>query len=259
MTLNYRDWWLAGSTLWVVLATVAAPRFGITRGRAVCVLVASAVVAWLGATLHSYLFEQHGSLAILVTSPDVLLRSGHRMAGALSAAGIAAIVLMRILNIPILPGMDNGLQWAGVGIAVGRVGCFREGCCFGGVSNLPWAVRYPEGSPTYSNHLLRGLVGIADDQSCAVHPLGAYFVFAAILTAVSVAYANRRSKFVGSGTVCFVAVFGLSTWLIELLRESEGVNPVPFRLGAPAFAAAVALPTWWWAQARVTSRSQVRV
>ncbi len=36
---------------------------------------------------------------------------------------------------------------AALGMAIGRVGCFLNGCCFGGVCDLPWAVRFPYGSP----------------------------------------------------------------------------------------------------------------
>ncbi|MGE3181359.1 MAG: prolipoprotein diacylglyceryl transferase family protein, partial [Phycisphaerae bacterium] len=33
-----------------------------------------------------------------------------------------------------------------IGMAFGRVGCFLNGCCFGGPCNLPWAVEFPYGS-----------------------------------------------------------------------------------------------------------------
>ncbi|HUU94900.1 MAG TPA: prolipoprotein diacylglyceryl transferase family protein [Phycisphaerae bacterium] len=36
---------------------------------------------------------------------------------------------------------------AALGLAFGRVGCLLNGCCFGGVCDLPWAVRFPFGSP----------------------------------------------------------------------------------------------------------------
>jgi phosphatidylglycerol:prolipoprotein diacylglycerol transferase len=32
-------------------------------------------------------------------------------------------------------------------MAIGRIGCFLNGCCFGGACDLPWAVRFPYGSP----------------------------------------------------------------------------------------------------------------
>ncbi len=35
---------------------------------------------------------------------------------------------------------------AALGLAIGRIGCFLNGCCFGGTCDLPWAVRFPFGS-----------------------------------------------------------------------------------------------------------------
>ena len=32
-----------------------------------------------------------------------------------------------------------------IGIAIGRIGCFLNGCCYGAVCELPWAVRFPPG------------------------------------------------------------------------------------------------------------------
>lgn len=35
---------------------------------------------------------------------------------------------------------------AALGLAIGRIGCFLNGCCYGGVCEQPWAVRFPYGS-----------------------------------------------------------------------------------------------------------------
>ncbi|MBK9118214.1 MAG: prolipoprotein diacylglyceryl transferase [Phycisphaerales bacterium] len=35
---------------------------------------------------------------------------------------------------------------AALGMGIGRLGCFLNGCCFGGVCELPWAVEFPYGS-----------------------------------------------------------------------------------------------------------------
>ena len=35
---------------------------------------------------------------------------------------------------------------AALGLAIGRIGCFLNGCCYGSVCDLPWAVRFPFGS-----------------------------------------------------------------------------------------------------------------
>ncbi|HEX3869545.1 MAG TPA: prolipoprotein diacylglyceryl transferase family protein, partial [Pirellulales bacterium] len=45
-----------------------------------------------------------------------------------------------------------------IGLAFGRIGCFLNGCCFGGVCELPWAVRFPAGSPPHFRQVERGMV-----------------------------------------------------------------------------------------------------
>ncbi len=43
-----------------------------------------------------------------------------------------------------------------LGLALGRVGCLLNGCCFGGVCDCPWAVTFPPGSPAYHSQIARG-------------------------------------------------------------------------------------------------------
>lgn len=43
-----------------------------------------------------------------------------------------------------------------VGLAIGRVGCLLNGCCFGGQCEQPWAVTFPESSPPYTRQLTTG-------------------------------------------------------------------------------------------------------
>jgi phosphatidylglycerol:prolipoprotein diacylglycerol transferase len=38
-------------------------------------------------------------------------------------------------------------------LAVGRIGCFLNGCCFGKPTDLPWAVRFPYGSFAYRSQV----------------------------------------------------------------------------------------------------------
>ena len=43
-----------------------------------------------------------------------------------------------------------------LGLAIGRLGCFLNGCCFGGACDLPWAVEFPVGSPAHIHQVERG-------------------------------------------------------------------------------------------------------
>jgi phosphatidylglycerol:prolipoprotein diacylglycerol transferase len=43
-----------------------------------------------------------------------------------------------------------------VGLALGRIGCLLNGCCYGGASDLPWAVHFPRNSPPYLDQVANG-------------------------------------------------------------------------------------------------------
>lgn len=48
-----------------------------------------------------------------------------------------------------------------IGLALGRIGCLLNGCCYGGTSAVPWAVTFPLDSPPYEDQKESGaLYGI---------------------------------------------------------------------------------------------------
>lgn len=53
-----------------------------------------------------------------------------------------------------------------LGLAFGRIGCFLNGCCFGGVCDVdkyPWGVSFPAGSPPFMDQVEKGLISL-DNQ-----------------------------------------------------------------------------------------------
>jgi phosphatidylglycerol:prolipoprotein diacylglycerol transferase len=62
-------------------------------------------------------------------------------------------------KMPLLATFDLMTPSLLLGMAIGRLGCLLNGCCFGGVCDLPWAIDFPGGppaSPAYSHQVLHG-------------------------------------------------------------------------------------------------------
>jgi phosphatidylglycerol:prolipoprotein diacylglycerol transferase len=85
--------------------------------------------------------------------------------------GVAAgAIWLRRNKIPVLATADLIAPSMVLGLALGRIGCFLNGCCFGGACDAPWAVQFPAQSPPYMRqHQLGQLHGflISEDAKGA--------------------------------------------------------------------------------------------
>src|SRR4029078_1707356 len=61
-------------------------------------------------------------------------------------------------KLAMLPLLDLIAPAMTLGLALGRVGCFFTGCCFGDVCALPWSVEFPAGSPPHIRQIEQGKV-----------------------------------------------------------------------------------------------------
>ncbi len=72
--------------------------------------------------------------------------------------GVVAAVLVIILygwyqKVPIRHYLDVLAIGLAVALMFGRIGCFLNGCCYGRPTELPWGVRFPYGSFSYSSQV----------------------------------------------------------------------------------------------------------
>ncbi|MDP2311994.1 MAG: prolipoprotein diacylglyceryl transferase [Pseudomonadota bacterium] len=78
---------------------------------------------------------------------DILdLRDGGQVFyGGLVGGVLAAVVFMRWRGQPAWRILDLYAPFIALGHAIGRVGCFAAGCCYGAPTDVPWAVVFPMG------------------------------------------------------------------------------------------------------------------
>jgi phosphatidylglycerol:prolipoprotein diacylglycerol transferase len=108
-----------------------------------------------------------------------------------------------------------------IGAAVGRIGCFLNGCCDGAVCSLPWAVRFPAGSHAWVRQLNSGLISPVAPASLPVHPTQLYSSLAGFLVlALLLAYFPKRRR-PGEAMALLMVVYSITRWFVEALRADE--------------------------------------
>lgn len=76
--------------------------------------------------------------------------------GSLIGASAAFVLFVLRRKLPLLAMADLIAPSLVAGLALGRIGCLLNGCCYGGVCELPWAVTFPQESPAYSDQAAGG-------------------------------------------------------------------------------------------------------
>lgn len=79
--------------------------------------------------------------------------------GAIGGFSAMAIYLLWY-RLPALAIADLTAPAIGLGLFFGRIGCFLNGCCYGGATELPWGVCFPPGSPPFVHQLQAGKIGV---------------------------------------------------------------------------------------------------
>lgn len=125
-------------------------RHNLPREHSLAILLASLVGGVLGAKLP-YVFWNISQFLHGVRDPEVLF-SGRTILGGLLGGTIAVRLLKRRLGLRARRG-DYLVSGIALGIAIGRLGCFLRGCCYGTVTASPWGVDFGDGLQRHPTEL----------------------------------------------------------------------------------------------------------
>lgn len=135
------------------LAMGRAKKVGIDPPKILTFSVIIIISAIVGARLFYVLFHlsEFTEHPLEVISPfqdsRIIGIFGLTLYGGLILAILMSLWYAKLKELPPLKVMDIFAPSVALGIAVTRIGCFLNGCCFGKPSSLPWAISFPLDSP----------------------------------------------------------------------------------------------------------------
>ncbi len=197
----------------------SARRIGVPWGRLSALLALLCLGALAGAKVHAGIEGGGGWPGI------TNLSRGFRHPGGMLGLVVALPLARRLLHVHLSVAAlaDPLAPAAGVAMALVRLGCFLAGCCHGGPSTLPWAVRFPAHSFAWEGQVAGGLLANDAPQSLPVHPLQLYFALTALLATLVALRVRRSQRDPGQVALSFVAADNTARFLLEFLRA----EPVP--------------------------------
>ena len=222
--------------LWVTLKL--ARRVGINTELVTNLVVYSALSGMLGAKILMIAFdwdhfrENPREIFSLAT-----LQAAGVYQGGLILAIVVAFFYLRAQKLPWLSTFDVFAPGIAIGHAIGRVGCFATGCCWGEKCDLPWAV-------TFRNPAANALTGVP--LLTPVHPSQLYEMATNLLLFAFLWWRFGKAHRPGAIIGLYLVLGSAARFLIEFTRHHEQALPfgLPLSITQWIAIALAALGVW---------------
>jgi phosphatidylglycerol:prolipoprotein diacylglycerol transferase len=156
---------------------------------------------------YQYYFRNFREIFSLST-----LRSGGVFYGGLLLALAAAAWFLIKKQLPVWKIADLTAPGIALGQAVGRLGCFSAGCCYGKPTDLPWGI-------TFTSQYAHENVGVP--LGTPIHPTQIYESVGTFCLFLYLMWRLPRKRFAGQIILEYLALYGLLRFLIEFCRGDD--------------------------------------
>lgn len=199
------------------VTTHLARRRGLDAERVGNLAIYCALAGLLGAKLLMFVLDYDYYLAYpnRLFSLDTLLSAGV-FHGGFFAALLFAWIYLRRQGMGWLPVADVLAPGLAVGHALGRLGCFAAGCCWGARCERPWAV-------TFTSPDAHELVGVP--LNVPLHPTQLYESFATAGVAAVLWHMSRRPQPPGRVLGAYLLLYSLARLAVEFFRDHQQALP----------------------------------
>jgi phosphatidylglycerol:prolipoprotein diacylglycerol transferase len=96
-----------------------------------------------------------------------------------------------------------------IGQAIGRLGCFCAGCCYGKAADVPWAVTFRD---TYASRT------VGTPLDIPIHPTQIYESLATLAIFFVLLRMSRSKKFDGQIALSYILLYAVARFVIEYFR-----------------------------------------
>lgn len=225
-----------------VVCTLLTVRASRTRPGGIEVSPMLGIWAMFGslAGAHGFFIAQYGDLRDLWRAFFVW-EGGLVFYGGLFGGLAATAIYLKLCKVPFLNAADSAAPYLAAGEAIARVGCLLNGCCWGAVCNLPWAISFPPDSPAFARHVADHGLAHTAAHSLPVHPTQLYMVIGLTVIFGALHRALFRERPAGLVFFGYVILYGMLRFLVELVRGDSARSVLGLTVSGAISAAFVAL------------------
>jgi phosphatidylglycerol---prolipoprotein diacylglyceryl transferase len=222
------------------LAGHAASRAGLNRERVMDLCFWILLAAMAGSRIL-FIIVNWDEYARDPASVFAIWKGGLVFYGGFIGAVAVSVWYMRKHRMSFFPYADAIIPSVAIGHAIGRLGCFAAGCCWGAACDphLPWAARFPPESLAYQSQLASRLIPQGALRSIPIHPTQLYEALGELCIFVALTLWASRKRFHGELLALYLILYAPLRATIETMRGDEERGRVLNFIGPAARGA------WW--------------
>ncbi len=143
--------------------------------------------------------------------------------GGFIGAVLFSLWYMRRHEMQFLPYADVMAPTVAIGQALGRLGCFSAGCCWGAACDphYAFAARFPPESLAYQSQVSTHLITAGSPTTVPIHPTQLYESFGCALLFLFLTYWRSRKRFNGELLALYLMLYAPLRALVETFRGDE--------------------------------------
>src|SRR5450432_4435871 len=145
------------------------------------------------------------------------LQAGGVFSGGLLAGFAVAVWFLRKYHMPALATWDAFAPGLALGHAIGRVGCFAAGCCYGKPTQHFWGVTFTNPIANLNSYTPLGIPLEPTQLFEAAVELANFFILMWIF---------KRKKFDGQVLAAYFILYGIARYFLEFIRDDPGRGEV---------------------------------
>lgn len=240
----YRFFGLLAGAYMLSLALVTMKRSGIRPVQAALLVAVVITAFFIGSRLlYSILY-----LPQVIADPGIItaLRiANFSLHGGLALALFSWWAATKKLGLPFLELTDLLAPQVGISVAIMRIGCYLNGCCFGKTASIPWGVRFPFLSQPHIAQIYTGEIPLFGAPA-PVHPTQLYEMAAALIAAAAAWLIVKKRPGIGLAAAVFGLLYSLGRFVTFFFRSfpaAEGYSN--FIRGPVVYSVAIIIFSLW--------------
>jgi phosphatidylglycerol:prolipoprotein diacylglycerol transferase len=175
-------------------------------------IVLAAMVGGIVGARILYVIKNWSEFASNPVSMFATWQGGLIFYGGLIGGTLLVLALVKMRHLSVAKVADIVAPALALGSAIGRIGCFANGCCYGKETHVPWAV-------TFTDNL-----SVASPLGVPLHPTQLYEFTYNMISLVIILWVGKRVKKEGILFWLYVMLYGMFRFIVEFFRA----DPVAF-------------------------------